>query len=80
MTTDLLSAGRIVGAPTANLDRVLTPEALAFLVELQRTWGPERSRLLELRAARAAELDRGALPGFLDETRSVREGVCANGG
>src|SRR5690606_32423673 len=73
LTADLLSAGRIAGEPTPNMDRVLTPGAVRFLVELQRTWGGERSGLLARRATRAAEIAAGALPGFLPETRTVRD-------
>jgi malate synthase len=53
---------------------VLTPEALAFVARLQRDFGPTRDALLRRRAERQAELDAGALPDFLPETRAVREG------
>jgi malate synthase len=52
---------------------ILTPEALAFVAALQREFGGERSRLLAARVERQAELDGGALPDFLPETREVRE-------
>ena len=64
----------VLGPRTASIDRVLTPEALAFLATLQRTFGPERARLLAKRVERQAELDGGARPDFLAETREVREG------
>ncbi len=53
---------------------VLTPEALAFVAELQRNFGAERNRLLALREARAKRFAKGELPDFLPETRSVRDG------
>ncbi|MGH3084549.1 MAG: malate synthase, partial [Gaiellaceae bacterium] len=52
---------------------VLTPEALTFVAALQREFGAERSRLLDARVKRQAELDAGALPDFLAATREVRE-------
>jgi malate synthase len=53
---------------------ILTREALAFVASLQREFGAERERLLAARVERQAELDAGALPDFLSETREVREG------
>ena len=53
-------------------DQVLTAEALTLLARLQREFGPRRTELLALRATRDAELQAGALPGFLAETASVR--------
>jgi malate synthase len=47
---------------------VLSAEALAFVAVLQRELGPRRAELLARRAARSGR------PGFLEETRSVREG------
>jgi malate synthase len=46
---------------------VLTKEALAFVELLHRELGPRRNELLDLRKQRAGP------PGFLAETRSVRE-------
>ena len=60
---------------TAPADEtILTPEALAFVGRLQRELNPTRLELLERRRERQLELDRGLLPGFLPETRHVREG------
>jgi malate synthase len=53
---------------------ILTREALAFVASLQREFGAERERILAARLERQAELDAGALPHFLSETRGVREG------
>jgi malate synthase len=52
---------------------VLTPEALAFVAELQRRFNRERERLLAARMDRQARLDAGERPDFLEETREVRE-------
>jgi malate synthase len=60
-------------------DRVLTAEALAFVAELERAFGPSRRALLEARALRQKVFDSGELPDFLAETRSVREGTWTVG-
>ena len=67
-----LTRGVEVTAPAD--EAVLTPEALAFVGRLQRELNPARLELLERRRERQAELDGGALPGFLTETRSIRDG------
>jgi malate synthase len=53
---------------------ILTPEALAFVAELQRRLGSRRADLLRARAERQARIEAGELPDFLPETREVREG------
>ena len=60
--------------PDPAFEQVLTSEALAFLVALERKFGPERLRLLELRKARQAALDAGEKPDFLKETMQIRSG------
>ncbi|HXH98348.1 MAG TPA: hypothetical protein VNH40_14165, partial [Gaiellaceae bacterium] len=52
---------------------VLTPEALDLVVLLQRELGPLRAELLQRRQERQAELDAGALPCFLPETKGIRK-------
>jgi len=53
---------------------VLTPEALAFVADLQRRFGPARRAILGGRAERWQRLRAGERPDFLAETRGVREG------
>ena len=53
--------------------RVLTPEALAFVTDLQREFNPTRVELLAARAERQERIAAGELPDFLEATRSVRE-------
>jgi malate synthase len=72
--TGTSSAVELRGPVEGRAAEVLTPEALAFVAALQRAFGDERERLLAARAERQAELDAGALPDFLPETREVREG------
>src|ERR1700757_4680055 len=54
-------------------ERVLTPAALEFIVELQRRFNPRRVELLAARAERQKRLDAGEKPDFLPETRGIRE-------
>jgi len=56
------------------MDDVLTPEAVAFLTELERRFGPRRRELLAARAERAQRLRAGELPDFLAETKEIRAG------
>ena len=53
---------------------VLTPDAVAFLTELERRFGPRRRELLAARHERAQRLRDGELPDFLPETKDVRDG------
>jgi malate synthase len=57
-----------------RMAEVLTPEALAFVARLHRELQPIRAAVLRRRAERQVELDAGALPDFLPETRAIREG------
>jgi malate synthase len=52
---------------------ILSGDALAFVADLQRTFGGRREELLAARAARQARLLAREAPDFLEETRSVRE-------
>ena len=63
----------IRGAIRAGYERILTPEALAFIAELERRFGGERKRLLARRAEVQAKLDAGWKPDFLAETKTVRD-------
>ena len=52
---------------------MLTPDAVAFLTELERRFRPRRRELLAARHERAERLREGELPDFLPETKDVRE-------
>jgi len=66
--------GVAVHGPIADAQRkILTPDALAFLALLHRSFDGTRRRLLERRRQRQAELDRGVLPDFLPETKHIRD-------
>jgi malate synthase len=59
---------------TKTETRVLTDEALAFVDDLERRFGPRRRELLEARAQRRERWAAGETLDFLPETREVREG------
>jgi len=63
----------IRGAIRPGDEQVLTPEAVAFAVELERQFGAERRRLLARRAELQHRLDDGWKPDFLPETRAIRD-------
>ncbi len=69
-----ISGLEIVAPVTPAFQEILTPDAMALVLELERRFGDERKRLLKVRAERQARLDAGERPDFLAETKSVREG------
>src|SRR3954471_3860120 len=52
---------------------ILTPDAVAFVADLQRRFEPLRLDLLHRRKERQAELDAGVRPDFLVATQEVRD-------
>jgi malate synthase len=54
-------------------EKVLTPEALRFVVGLQRAFNARRVELLAARVERQTRLDAGQKPDFLASTREIRE-------
>ncbi|WP_413304253.1 malate synthase A [Bacillus sp. 1P10SD] len=64
----------VVGALKAQFDEILTPEVLNFIEALERKFGGRRVELLQYRATRQEEIDNGKLPGFLPETKHIRNG------
>jgi len=74
MPTSVASAElEVLGRTSADFATILTPEALAFVEQLERKFGARRRELLAKRAARQKEFDAGALPDFLNETKKIRE-------
>src|SRR3954470_21822642 len=55
-------------------DRVLTPEAIAFVEDLTRRFRPRIDELLEQRRTTQARFNSGARPGFLGDTATIRSG------
>ncbi|KAI0913797.1 malate synthase, glyoxysomal [Ustulina deusta] len=73
-STDAILRGVTVsGTVGPEHKKILTPQALAFLALLHRSFNATRKQLLERRVIRQAEIDRGTLPDFLPETRHIRE-------
>lgn len=59
---------------TPEFAEILSPEALQFVAKLSGEFSARRAELLAKRAARQKEIDKGAMPDFLPETKKVREG------
>ena len=53
---------------------ILSAEALAFLVDMSRTFEPRRLELLALRQTKQKEFNAGKRPDFLPETAAIRAG------
>ncbi|MDR2016534.1 MAG: malate synthase A [Burkholderiales bacterium] len=68
--------GLILAASTRSEaeKEILTKDALAFLSELVQRFTPERDTLLAERRVWQAKIDAGALPDFLPDTASIRNG------
>jgi malate synthase len=64
----------IVGSMKPGYEEILTTEALNFIEELERKFGPRRKELLQLRQKRQEEINKGKLPNFLPETEHIRNG------
>ena len=70
-----LPQGMVINAEvTPEFATILTPEALALVAKLHRTFEPRRQELLKARVERAKRLDAGEKPDFLPETKHIREG------
>ncbi|KAG1148936.1 hypothetical protein G6F37_011516 [Rhizopus arrhizus] len=63
----------ILAPVTAMEAEILSPQALQFVATLQRIFNPTRKTLMQKRAIRQQELDRGVLPNFLPETAYIRQ-------
>ncbi len=73
--TSAIPAGVEIRGPVApGHEWVLAPDALAFVADLERRFGPRRRELLAAREARAARIAGGELPDFRTDTAAIREG------
>ena len=57
---------------TADVDEILTADALAFIFDLHRRFNGERIALVRGRLDRQKEIDAGVLPDFPTATADVR--------
>jgi malate synthase len=74
LTKDAAVPGvEIRAALKPGYERVLTPASLGFIAGLERKFGPERNRLLALRAETQIRLDGGWKPDFPAATRALRD-------
>jgi malate synthase len=64
----------VVGPPVEGAERILTAEALAFVVDLERRFRPTRDRLLAARRDRQAAIDAGGALDFRADTADIRAG------
>lgn len=72
-TENILQGVSILGKVDDAHRKILTPDALAFLALLHRSFDTTRRGLLERRKQRQADIDRGQLPDFLPETKHIRD-------
>jgi malate synthase len=70
----LIGGLKVHGRVTTEYREVLTDEALTFVADLVELFQPRLAALMESRAAFQMRMDGGALPDFLPETRSIRDG------
>jgi malate synthase len=63
----------VLGPIASEVAEILTPDALRFVAKLAWSFEDRRQELLRLRVRKQAEIDEGTLPGFLEETKPVRE-------
>ncbi|HUF12460.1 MAG TPA: malate synthase A [Longimicrobiales bacterium] len=74
MSRPMVEAVSVEGPEVAGAERVLTPEALAFVRRLHDTFDTRRLELLRAREVRQKRIDGGEMPDFLKQTRGVRDG------
>jgi len=74
MSLTLPQGMTISGTIQPGFDAILTPEALAFVADLHRTFEGRRQELLAARVERTARLDAGERPDFLASTAHIRNG------
>ncbi len=73
MVAALYPSIQLTAPPVASQERVLTPEAIQFLVRLSKMFERQRRGLLEARRTRQEAIDDGWRPDFRPETAEIRE-------
>jgi malate synthase len=73
-STSLATDVKFNGAIRKHYEAILSPEAVAFVADLARTFGPRVQEHLARRADRQKRIDGGERFGFLAATKSVRDG------
>lgn len=72
-TEAIIQGVDILGSVQESHKKILSKDAVAFLALLHRSFNATRKNLLQRRVVRQAELDKGALPDFLPETKHIRD-------
>jgi malate synthase len=72
METFINNQYQITKHDNPNLTKILSPEAVDFLIHLETTFRTHRSEILKNRIIRQKKLDNDELPRFLKETESIR--------
>jgi len=67
------SAIDITGPMQPGFEKIITREALDFVVDLHREFNPRRRELLQQRQERQHQIDQGVLPDYLPQTSKIRE-------
>ncbi|KAI9734407.1 MAG: Malate synthase, glyoxysomal [Claussenomyces sp. TS43310] len=75
----LIEGVSISGTVSDAQKKILSKDAVAFIALLHRSFNKVRKELLQRRVIRQAELDKGALPDFLPETKHIRENEAWKG-
>lgn len=63
---------KVTGQITPAFAEILTPAALEFIVDLERTFRERRTELLAARQEQQKAIDAGEMPTFLPETEQIR--------
>ena len=64
---------QVNGVIKDNYNEILTPEALNFIISLERAFGNRRKELLENRKTVQKQIEKGKFPDFLQETKTIRD-------
>jgi malate synthase len=73
MAAPLQQSARVSAPPSPRAADVLTSETLALLADLHALFEPQRRERLAARRTAQERFDAGELPGFLPQTRAMRE-------
>ena len=76
---DILQGVAILGLLNDQTRKILSKEATTFLAILHRSFNAKRKELLQQRAIRQGELDKGMLLDFLPETQNIRDNIAWKG-
>lgn len=77
-TVSLVSGVQYTSVPS-QANKIFTPDAVAFVATLHRTFNARRLELLNARVERQKRIDGGELPDFLPETKYIRENASWRG-